>query len=492
MVSTNGTVVKESVKDLRQQKRRQARLDAKQSRVRRKDKVLVEFQPDAVEIETRSIPGGARWTLYTVIALICASVAWSCWAEVDQIIVAQGKIITTVPPILIDTKLATPIRTIEVEFGDRVVAGQQLATLDSTFSEADVEQLESQRQQLVALKERLTAVQERREFTTVGHEDNADWLMQYQVFLEKKNEHDAKIREFTAEGSKLKVQQSNNVGEIKFLEETYREYRAYEDIIIDLKKRGSKSEQDVLSRRLQSTDALNNVRKANNRKLELVEELASLKTRKDAYLAGTRAEVVTQLVEASDKLAGVEQELKKAYQSNSYVSVCVPDSLPYKEFVVSDVADNSVGSVIEPGKPLFRLIPVGVKFEAEIDIAGKDIAKIKEGTMEEHESGELPQGSDVRVKLASFSFQKHGTLDGIVRTISESSYEKESPGAVPATMYKARVRLLEPIKLDNVKDDFRLMPGMSMTAEIKVGKRKVIQYFLYPLIRYMDTSIREP
>ena len=74
------------------------------------DKLLDEFQPDAVEIENRSVPGGVRWTLYAVIGLIIACVAWSCWAEVDQIVVAQGKLITTVPPVLIDTKLASPIR----------------------------------------------------------------------------------------------------------------------------------------------------------------------------------------------------------------------------------------------------------------------------------------------------------------------------------------------------------------------------------------------
>ena len=44
-------------------------------------------------------------------------------------------------------------------------------------------------------------------------------------------------------------------------------------------------------------------------------------------------------------------------------------------------------------------------------------------------------------------------------------------------MYKARVQLLEPIKMDNVPENFRLMPGMTATAEIKVGNRRVIEYF---------------
>ena len=60
------------------------------------------------------------------------------------------------------------------------------------------------------------------------------------------------------------------------------------------------------------------------------------------------------------------------------------------------------------------------------------------------------------------------------------------------TTYKARVKILDPEQLERVPENFRLMPGMTATAEIKVGKRKVIEYLLYPLFRYMNEAIREP
>ena len=81
---------------------------------------------------------------------------------------------------------------------------------------------------------------------------------------------------------------------------------------------------------------------------------------------------------------------------------------------------------MEPGEPLFKLIPLGVPVEAEVEVAGKDIARLHEATESEIESGEFPDGSEVRVKLDSFPFQKHGTLRGVVRKISEDSFEKES------------------------------------------------------------------
>ena len=154
MVSTNGTDLKESVKEQRFQQRKLARLEAFQDR-QQHDRILNEFQPDAVEIEKGSVPGGARWTLYTVIVLLAAGIAWSCWAQVDEIVVGEGKLITTIPPILVDTKLASPIRSINIKFGDTVKAGQVIATLDPTFSESDVENLEAKKNLMLALQARL-------------------------------------------------------------------------------------------------------------------------------------------------------------------------------------------------------------------------------------------------------------------------------------------------------------------------------------------------
>ena len=110
MVSANGTRVeeKETVKEQRLRRRKEARLESIRQR-KNNDAVLIEFQPDAVEIEKQSVPGGARWTLYTVAGLICAFVVWANWAEVDQIVTAQGSLIPTETTVVIDTKLTSPI-----------------------------------------------------------------------------------------------------------------------------------------------------------------------------------------------------------------------------------------------------------------------------------------------------------------------------------------------------------------------------------------------
>src|SRR5205085_1456413 len=102
---------------------------------------VAEFQSDAVEVEERTPPRFARLTLYCVVALILASVGWAAGSQVDMIVTAQGKLITTRPNLVVQPLETSVIREIHVRAGDVVNRGDTLATLDPTFSQADLDQL---------------------------------------------------------------------------------------------------------------------------------------------------------------------------------------------------------------------------------------------------------------------------------------------------------------------------------------------------------------
>ena len=144
--------------------------------------------------------------------------------------------------------------------------------------------------------------------------------------------------------------------------------------------------------------------------------------------------------------------------------------------VVLEVAKRSIGSVVREAEPVFTLVPLDVLLEAEVLVKARDI-------------GHVGPEQEARVKLDAFPFQKHGTASGVVRTVSEDAFTDE--GKSEQSFYRARV-LLSDTRLDRVPEKFRLIPGMTVIAEIKVGKRSVMSYFLYPLLRGLDESIREP
>ena len=97
------------------------------------------------------------------------------------------------------------------------------------------------------------------------------------------------------------------------------------------------------------------------------------------------------------------------------------------------------------------------------------------------------------MRLDAFPFQRHGLLQGRLRTVSEDAFVRR-PGqtaAGPPNYYRARIELTT-TQLRNVPEATRLLPGMGVRGEILVGDRRVITYFLYPLIRAFDESLREP
>ncbi len=492
MATTNGSTVRPDVHQERLRRRKEARIEQARQRGRHRE-TINEFQPDAVEIEHRRVPGGARWTLYLVIGLITAFILWSYWAQVDQIVVGQGKLITTQNAIVVQSFSTAPIRSMNVAFGDRVRAGQIVATLEQTFSDADLSQLDVRRNSAEATIKRLRSELEQAEFSIDGHEDDRDWITQLVLFEERRRAFNSELERFDADLQKLQVQKQNTEGDLEFNRQQLEIYREVEDKMKELAGRGSVSNMEKLSAKLRTMESEKAVKTSSNALRELTADIDAKNKQKGSFIAANRSEIADEWLKASQELSTVEQEINKANRMDELLELRVPTDVGHNEFVVFEVADRSVGSVLQAGEPLYKLIPVDVLLEAEVEISGRDVAKLRvlDG---EPAGGEFPNGSLVTLKLTAFDYQDHGTLKGFVRAISEGVFEKPSaaPGLNPEANFKARVQLMEPTRLENVPDDFRLMPGMSVTAEIKVGKRRVIQYFLYPLLRYLDEGFREP
>jgi len=153
--------------------------------------------------------------------------------------------------------------------------------------------------------------------------------------------------------------------------------------------------------------------------------------------------------------------------------------------VVLEIAPRSVGSVIREAETLFTLVPVNVPTEVEAAVSTRDI-------------GQLAVGDPVTVKLEAYPYQQYGTLAGKVTVVSRDSFVPDNrpdapPGGTPNAKpyYKVRVGL-EKTRLRNEPGDFHLVPGMTASAEIKVGSRRLITYLLYPFLRGINESFREP
>ncbi len=441
----------------------------------------MEFQPDAVEMEHRKVAGGLRWTLYVVILLLVSTITWATWARVDRLVVAEGKLIAP-DPLVIQPPSTSPIRSFNVKFGQTVRSGDVLVTLDPTIPEAEVSKLETQINGLSARIARLTAEQSSDEFSVSGHESDPVWLTEQLVFLDRQNEMESKSEQYAAERRKLEATRNKHVDDVRVLTSRLEKMIKKLTTTRDLFDRQVGTETELMNDEIQAEAVENQLVNARNSILETDADLESLKKREAAELSSRQAQVSSDLAETRQTYASIVEELNKARRASELVTIPVPEHPLYDEFVVVEVADRNVGSVVQPGDPLVRLIPADSMLEVECKVQSQDIGRIRE-----LENGE-PRS--VRIKLSAFPYMKHGTLEGRIRAISEDVFEEGQPPMTRA-YYRVRVEITD-YELNDVPSNHRLIPGMAVTAEIKVGTRRVIDYFLYPLIRSLDSSIREP
>lgn len=444
-------------------------------------RLLTEFQPDAVEIEQRSVPGGARWTLYVVCLLLASTVGWACWAQVDRIVVAPGKLVTNAPLLIPGASTSAPIRSVNVRFGQTVKRGDVLATLDPELTDADVRQVEFKMATVEANLARLLCEQNGSEFSITGHEASTDWQNQLQLFRERQHEYRAKMEEFASELTKLEVQKKSSQTEQQNSENRSKRLGEYFETVRGLYAKGNESRTTYLSAELQVKDEETKVAAHINRQLEIDSESDVVSKKRNAFVAGWRADVADSIQKSSDEMGALREELNKARTKATYTNIVVPMDSDYSEYYVLEVADRNLGSVVQQGEAMFKLAPLGAAMEVEMEISERDRGRVKIGDL-------------VIIKLTAFPYQKHGYLRGHIVTISEGSeVPREQGGAAPKPPhYRARVAIENPAALENVDSDFRLVPDMAAECEVKIGTRRVIEFFLYPLWRAFDNSIREP
>jgi len=439
----------------------------------------IDFQSDARRIDDRRPPWLAGATLYTLVAVIFAALVWASLAKVDRIVVAPGKLVTTAQTIVAQPLETSVVRALNAKVGDIVHKGEPLATLDPTFTEADAAQLRDKVESLDPQIEREQDELDGRPYAPA--EFNQEARLQLAIYTKSMEEYQAKIDSFDQQIRQIEAQITTKKEDRDALQLRFAVASELENMRAYLMQREVGSKINYLDAKAQRMQVEREMRLAQNERLELEQNLKRVQADKAAYLANFRQKLAEELVSARRDRDAAAKQLDKATRRNAVTILTAP-----ADAVVLEVAQRSVGSVMKEAEPLYTLVPLDSPLEAEVRVDDRDI-------------GQVATGQPAKLKLAAWPFQKHGTLPGELRTVSESSFgpetakdndkDKESQPQQP--YYKARV-VVTSTALRDVPDNFRLIPGMAVTAEIKVGKRTVLSYLMYPLLRGLDESLREP
>lgn len=435
---------------------------------------LPEFLPDAAEVEARPPPRLAWLTLYAVLALLTSAVAWASLASVDKIVTAPGKLVTVSPQLVVQPLDTAIIRDIHVAVGDVVRAGQALVTLDPTFPQSDLAQLQGRVAALDAEIGRLEAELGDRPFEAGPGPAPA---LEARLFAQRRafaastlQGLDAKIAHVQAELDANKDAERQAVKRLG----TLQEIEAMRATLLGQQVGSRLNFLEAQEARIAGEAALIQLR---GLQVQVGHALAQARSDRQTFIEEFRRNALEKLVEARSKRDAAAEDAHKAELRRQMVTLTAPSP-----GVVLTLAHRSVGSVVREAEPLVVLVPLDAKLEAEVNVEGRDV-------------GELAVGQPVRLKLDAFPFQDHGTVAGRLRLISQDSAPRdeapERDRQPPRLAYRVLVEMTDQ-GLRNLPPSARLMGGMSVQAETKVGRRSVISYFLYPLLRGLDESLREP
>ncbi len=171
---------------------------------------------------------------------------------------------------------------------------------------------------------------------------------------------------------------------------------------------------------------------------------------------------------AETKAASLAQEVVKARQRHALQRLTAP-----LDGEVQQLAVHTVGGVVTPAQQLLVVVPYEHQLEVEAMVENKDIGFVK-------------RGQPVEVKVETFLFTRYGLIDGRIVSVSNDAVQLEKGGLV----YPVRVSLAKSVIQVDGKP-VRLAPGMAVTAEIKTGTRRLIEFFLSPLLKSVQETARE-
>ncbi len=438
--------------------------------------VIAEFQSDAVELEERIPPKIARMTLYGVTALIGTAVFWASVSKIDEVVIAPGKLITTQPTIVVQPLETSIIRSIDVAIGEEVRAGQTLAKLDATFSQSDVDQ---QRTKFAALDAQVQRIEAELAGTDYAKQagNSADEMLQVRLFEQRRAFYVAQLQNFEQQIAGQAAAIASGKDQEAVLASRRENLIRIESARETLYRNDTGSLVAFLGSRDARLDVDSDLSSLHGKSAEAKHSLAKLTADRQAFIEDFRRASMEQLVELRNQRDTIGEELKKMELRRNMITLTAP-----ADAVVLNLAERSIGSVVREAEPIVTLVPLNVPLEAEVSISSRDI-------------GRVAVDKETRIKFDAYPFQKFGTASGTIRTISRDAFtptEQDATAGRPVEpFFKARV-LLTDTRLRGSGEPVRLLPGMTVTTEIKVGRRTVISYFLYPVLRGLDSAIREP
>jgi hemolysin D len=430
------------------------------------------FLPAALSLQDTPLHPAPRRAALILCALFVLALLWAVFGRIDIVAVATGRIVVSERTKTLQPLQTSVIKRVLVKDGDAVQAGQVLVELDATEAKADrasvQEQLDTAESELRRTSTLLQALRQGAAPRLSGDDGVDTSARERAQLLTEWQDISARLAKFAAERARREAEWRTVQAMTAKLVATLPIARQREADVQRLVDQGFMSGHAGQDRARERIELERDLATQQARGAEAQAALIEADQARAAYRADTERSLSERNAQAHLKREQLSQERTKTDQRNRLAQLTAPVS-----GTVQQVAVHTEGGVVTPAQVLMVIVPHEAQVSAEVVIDNKDIGFVHEG-----------QGAEI--KLETFNFTRYGTVQASVKSVSADAVQDDKRGAIfPATLTLAQ----DAIDVDGKQ--VRLSPGMNVTAEIKTGSRRVIEYLISPLQRAGAESLRE-
>ncbi|KRE89336.1 hemolysin secretion protein D [Frateuria sp. Soil773] len=453
---------------------RAAWAERKQLEPVRRTREELAFLPAHLELTDTPLSPAPRWSMRIIVALFAVALLWACFGRLDIVAVAPGKIVSSGRTKVIQPMETSVVRRILVQDGQAVKRGDLLVELDAVGVEADAAKAADALVSARLTAMRAAAVVAAIDAGTPPQLAAEDGLPEAGLKAARQLAG-SEFATFQAKRQGLEAAIAQKQAELHTVEASIDPLAQYAQIararVDDYKKLLAKeyvSRQDYLTREQERINAERDLASQRNRRLELLSAIAGAREELALTVADTRRQLLDEERQAREQIRQSAPDVARTSQRDALMQLRAP-----VDGTVQQLDIHTIGGVVTPAQPLLSIVPAEESLEAEATVFNKDIGFVR-------------PGQAVTLKLDSFPYTRYGYVTGTVVVVSHDAVKDEKLGL----LFPVRIRLDRAfLDIDGAK--VGITPGMSLSAEIKTGKRKVIDYLLSPLHQQGAEAMRE-
>lgn len=432
-----------------------------------------EFLPAALSLQETPLSPKPRYAMWLIIAFATIALLWAIFGHIDVVATGQGKVIPNGYSKVIQPLEAATVKTIYVTDGQAVKAGDVLLELDPTAIDADLvraqQDLRFANLQVERANALLNAIDSNQRPMLKRPEgiDDIDYLeaknlldAQFTQFNTQLNQVADEIKGYSVSMSASRAQAAQLNQAVNMAARRSQDYKR-------LAKEGFISEHAYMDREQARIEQQSDLTAAQGQDKQMQAAIARTIGKREEIISTTRKTALESLNDGMQKKSFAEQTLAKAELRKTQATMTSPVDGSVQQLVV-----HTVGGVVTPAQALMVIVPTDKPLDVEVFLPNKDIGFVK-------------VGQSVQVKVEAFPYTKHGVIRGTVASLSSDAIVDDKLGLV----YSAKISINP--EQDKDSASIKLSPGLAVTAEIKTDRRRVIDYFLSPLMEYQSESMKE-